>query len=263
VSFELDSRGVLRLAAWRGIPWLLHGFTTRQTGDFGNGTPDDECLHRLGADGLKLRTVRQIHSNEVCLLDEEGPQDGSSRPEADALISGLAGHVLGVRTADCLPLLLVDRDRRAVAAVHAGWRGTQQRVAAHAVEKMRECFGSDPGALEAAIGPGINVCCFEVGKEVAGQFHPSLVVSPPHRAKTGRDIAAGSPAEPLAEPRPEGRPHVDLVEANREQLLEQGIPARSIWSAGRCTCCNADEYFSYRRAQDTARMLAFAGVKAV
>jgi purine-nucleoside/S-methyl-5'-thioadenosine phosphorylase / adenosine deaminase len=263
VSFQPDSSGVLHVEAWREVPWLLHGFTTRQTGDFGNGIAEGESLRRLGGVGLKLRTARQIHSDRICLLDGEAPQDGSQRPEADALVTNIAGHVLGVRTADCLPLLLVDRDHRAVAAVHAGWRGTQQRIAARAVETMRDCFGSDPDALEAAIGPGISVCCFEVGPEVAGQFDPSLVVSPPaNRAITTPEIAAGGAAE-LPNAHRGDRPHVDLVEANRQQLLEQGIPAANIWAADRCTCCNAAEFFSYRRAQDTARMLAFAGVKAV
>ncbi len=260
MSFQLDSSGILRLAAWREITWLLHGFTTRQTGDFGNGTPEAEALRRVGAEGFELRTVRQVHSNRVCLLDAERPRDGSSRPEADALATGIAGHVVGVRTADCLPLLLVDRAHRAVASVHAGWRGTQQQIAAQAVECMREAFGSDPEALEAAIGPGIGVCCFEVGPEVAAQFPPGLVVVPPVSAA---DTAASPAGDNTSEGAPKTRPHVDLMEANRQHLLQQGIAAGNIWTANRCTCCNADDFFSYRRAQDTARMLAFAAVKAV
>jgi YfiH family protein len=244
VSFRLDSDGILRLEAWRDIPWLLHGFTTRRTGDFGNGTPDGESLRRIQANGMQLRTVRQIHSNQVRLLSRDG-SDSWQRPEGDALVTDLAGQVLGVRTADCLPLLLVDRERRAVASVHAGWRGTQQRIAASAAEAMRAHFGSEPESLEVAIGPGIAACCFEVGPEVAEQFHPSLVVAP----RAGLE----SPEK--------ARPHVDLVEANRRQLLEQGISGRKLWSAGRCTVCGGD-FFSYRRDKETARMLAFVGIKA-
>lgn len=253
MSFQFDAAAILRLEAWRDIPWLLHGFTTRRTGDFGNGLPDAESLRRLGAAGMELRTVRQIHSNRIYLLSADGSQDGSHRHEADAMVTDLAGHVLAVRTADCLPLLLVDRGRRAVATVHAGWRGTQQRIAACAVERMQACFGSGPETLEAAIGPGIGACCFEVSPEVAAQFDPTLVVSPPREAAAPDN----SPDESRREP----RPHVDLVEANRRQLLEQGIPARHIWSSGRCTYCQADDFFSYRRGSDTARMLAFIGVK--
>ena len=254
MSFQLDSSGVLRLEAWRDVPWLVHGFTTRRSGDFGNGTPDAEIIRRLGAAGMQLRTVQQIHSNRVCLLSEEGSQNASQRPEADAMLSALAGHVLAVRTADCLPILLVDRGRRAVASVHAGWRGTRQGIAAGAVERMRACFGSDRSAIEVAIGPGIGVCCFEVGPEVAAQFDRSLVVSP-------RPDAA-PPGQSPDKPGPAARPHVDLVDANRRQLLEQGISTSNIWSAGRCTCCQADDFFSYRRDGDPARMLAFIGVKA-
>jgi YfiH family protein len=246
VSFQLDSAGILHFEAWREIPWLLHGFTTRRTGDFGNGTPDSEALRRIEADGMRLRTVRQIHSSRICLLSEDGMLDPRHRPEGDALVTAVAGQLLGVRTADCLPLLMVDRERRAVASVHAGWRGTQQRIAACAVETMRARFGSQLESLEVVIGPGIGACCFEVGAEVAEQFHPSLVVWPPgHTARPDRP-----------------RPHVDLAEANRRQLLEQGIDPRNIWPADCCTFCGADDFFSYRRNGDTARMLAFIGIKA-
>jgi YfiH family protein len=259
LSFHLDSAGILRLDAWGDLPWLLHGFTTRRAGDFGNGTPDAESLQRLGAEGMRLRTVRQIHSNRVLLVGA-GPagasdaQDTAQRPMADALVTDLAGDLLAVRTADCLPLLLVDRGKRAVATVHAGWRGTQQRIAARAVETMWERFGSDPAVVEAAIGPGIGGCCFEVGHEVAAQFEPRFTIPP-------RDAAPPEQAPAAAGRAP--RPHVDLVEVNRQQLLEQGIPARHLWSSGRCTCCQEDDFFSYRRDGATARMLAFVGVRNV
>jgi hypothetical protein len=262
VSFQLDSNGILRLDAWRDIPWLLHGFTTRRSGDFGNGAPDAESLRRLGAEGMRLKTVRQIHSNRVYVLNEACARDTPERPEADGLLTALAGQVLGVRTADCLPLLLIDRRGQAIATVHAGWRGTRQAIAAKAVQSMQANFGSEPEALEAAIGPGIAVCCFEVGCEVAEQFDPSLVVSPPPKASQSRspaDLPGSSAEDPSVQP----RPHVDLVEANRRQLLEQGIPAHRIWSTDQCTCCQTGSFFSYRRDGDAARMLAFAGIRAV
>jgi hypothetical protein len=255
MNFQLDSTGVLRLEAWRDLPWLLHGFTTRHAGDFASATPDAESLRRMGADGMQLRTVRQVHSDRVCLLsDKEGNWDPVRRPEADALVTALPGHLLGVRTADCLPVLLVDRGKRAIAAVHAGWRGTYQQIAARGVEKMRACFGSEPQDLEAAIGPGIAACCFEVGPEVAEQFDPSLVHTPQPNA-TNPGIASPGAAGPNP------RPHVDLVAANRKQLLEQGIPDANIWSSGSCTCCREGDFFSYRRGGDTARMLAFIGIQ--
>lgn len=260
MSFQLDSAGVLRLEAWQDLPWLLHGFTTRQAGDFAGLKPDSELLRRLGADGMPLTTVRQVHSDRVCQLGgQEGAWEPSERPEADALVSGLAGRVVGVRTADCLPLLLVDRSRRAVAAVHAGWRGTKQQIAARAVESMGAHFGSTPRDIEAAIGPGIQSCCFEVGPEVAEQFDASLVLA------QGSGIASSSGAASSGDPRksPAGNPHVDLAEANRRQLLEQGIPEQAIWSSAACTCCREADFFSYRRSAEAARMLAFIGVRAV
>jgi YfiH family protein len=254
VSFQIDSAGILRLAAWGDLPWLVHGFTMRRAGDFGSGTPAAESLSRLGADGMRLRTVRQIHSDRVCLVSDGGWQDASQRPEADALVTDLAGDLVAIRTADCLPLLLVDRGRRAVAAVHAGWRGTKARIAARAVEAMRERFGSDPAVLEAAIGPGIGGCCFEVGPEVAEQFDPRFTIPPREAARPGRSSEASRRAP---------GPHVDLVAVNRQQLLEQGIPVEQIWSSGQCTCCQVDDFFSYRRDGATARMLAFVGVRGV
>lgn len=253
MSFQLDPAGVLRLEAWQDLPWLLHGFTTRHTGDFAGLTPDPEALRRLGADGMPLTTVRQVHSDRIRLLAAgESAWEPSSRPEADAMVSALAGRVLGVRTADCLPLLLVDRGRRAVAAIHAGWRGTHQQIAARAVEAMRAHFGSAPQDLEAAIGPGIKACCFEVGPEVAEQFDSSFVLAP------------GSAVPSSGESREKSRqkPHIDLVEANRRQLREQGIPERAVWASIHCTCCREADFFSYRRGGDTARMLAFIGIKA-
>lgn len=253
MSFQLDSAGVLRLEAWRELPWLLHGFTTRHAGDFAGLTPDSESLRRLGADRMSLATVRQVHSDRVRLLSgEESLWEPTQRPEADALVSAHAGRVLGVRTADCLPLLFVDRSRRAVAAVHAGWRGTQQQIASRAVETMRTQFGSSPENLEAAIGPGIQVCCFEVGPEVAEQFDQALVVWP------SRDSGPPDAGQKAISGR---KPRIDLVGANRQQLLGQGIPERAIWSADHCTCCREAEFFSYRRGGDAARMLAFIGVR--
>ena len=255
MSFQLDAAGVWRLEAWRELPWLRHGFTTRQTGDFAGLAPDPASFDRLGIDGMPLTTVRQVHSDRVCLLaDEESAWEPARRPEADAIVSSLAGRALAVRTADCLPLLLIDRGRRVVAAVHAGWRGTQQQIAGRAIETMRAHFGSSPDDLEAAIGPGIQACCFEVGFEVAEQFDSSLVLAP---------AADGIPGPGEVREGTRKKPHIDLVEANRRQLLARGMPERAIWCSTHCTCCPEADFFSYRRSRDAARMLAFIGIKAV
>lgn len=234
MDFIEDSLGVIRVRGWQRLAWLAHGWTSRAAGDFRRLPARDELNTRLGVTGMELRLPRQVHSNRLHLTDLIVPPE---RPEADGMLSDQEGSLLGVRTADCLALLFVDRRRRAVAAVHAGWRGTVQRIAANAVERMRGEFGSVPEEMEVAIGPGIGPCCFEVGGEVAGQFHPGVV--------------AGCK-----------NPRVDLDAANRRQLLEAGIPAEKIWSSNLCTHCSPRQFFSHRRDGDSAgRMLAVIGVK--
>ena len=150
--FYKDSRQVYRATELDALPWLIHGFGTRRSdipGWFAN-----------------LATVKQIHS-AICV-----PAEGRCGVlgEGDALLEDRPGAVIAVKTADCLPVLLVDERHRAVAAVHAGWRGTVARIAVGAVEAMRRRFGSEARDLHAAIGPGIGKCCYEVGPEVAAQF---------------------------------------------------------------------------------------------
>ena len=139
-----------------------------------------------------LATLRQIHSDR-CV--PAGGQCGCLG-EGDALVERAPGTLVGVKTADCIPILLVDAETRSVAAVHAGWRGSANRIAMRAVEAMAREFGTEPGDLHAAIGPGIGLCCYEVGPEVAGRF----------------GMRAAGPV------------HLDLPGANRGQLLEAGIP---------------------------------------
>ncbi len=116
MAFELDAIGVLRWSGWADLPWLVHGFATRLAGDFQRPEPKDTTA-RFGAADLTLRTLRQVHSNTVRPTSE-----ASDATEGDGLVSNADGVLLGIRTADCLPLLLLDREQRAVAAVHAGWR---------------------------------------------------------------------------------------------------------------------------------------------
>ena len=150
----------------------------------------------------------------------------------DALLENTPGAVVAVKTADCIPILLVDERSRAVAAVHAGWRGTVARIAEAAVAAMRDRFGSAPADLHAAIGPGIGKCCYEVGPEVAARFGER------------------------------GRAHIDLAEANRRQLIEAGVTARRIYASNLCTMCRPGEFHSFRRDREAAgRLYSFAGIR--
>ena len=235
MDFIEDSLGVIRLRAWLELPWLVHGWTTRAAGDFRRLPAAEDLNRKIGTEGMDPRLPRQAHSNRIHVVNSV--ESNAERPEADGMISAEQGLLLGVRTADCLALLFVDRRRRAVAAVHAGWRGTVQKIAARAVERMQEQFGSVPTEIEVAIGPGIGKCCFEVGDEVAEQFDQAVVSG-------------------------EERPHIDLDAANRRQLSEAGVRGDKIWSSNLCTRCGAEQFFSHRRDGDSAgRMLAMIGVK--
>ena len=187
---------------------------------------------------MTLRTARQVHSDKLVVISTNpGPQMGLPCPEADGLLTQQPGHLLGVRTADCLPILFVDRAKRTVATVHAGWRGTLKSIARRAVERMTAGFASQEADIEAAIGPSIGPCCFEVGSEVANRFDEAFV--------HGSDP-----------------PHVDLIDATRRQLSEAGINPAKVSVARACTRCLAQDYFSHRRSGDGAgRMLAFVGVR--
>ena len=156
------------------------------------------------------------------------------------MVSATAGETIGVRVADCLPLLLVDPNRKAVAAVHAGWRGSAAGIATLAVERMRECYGSRPEDLEAVIGPCISAALYEVGEDVAGNFDPAAVLRGPELPK----------------------PHVDLPVANRIQLEVAGLRAENIHGGVHCSLSDAERFHSHRRDGERAgRMIAFIGLR--
>ena len=159
------------------------------------------------------------------------------------------GMLLAVQTADCVPILLVDTKKRAVAAVHAGWRGTIRRITAKAVGQMRMHFGSDPADLLAAIGPAIGNCCYEVGVEIAADF-----LSP-------------NPVQWLNQMPPGHQPPpknvlLDLHRANESQLKQAGVQVRNIFVSNLCTACRTDLLFSYRKqGARSGRQMAAIGIR--
>ena len=213
-DFHLGTDGVYRCQAFDDqFRWQSHGFGTRA------GNPAAQV------------TLRQIHSGVVAnaqnLRDRER--------EGDALVTDEVNRSIGVRTADCVPILLLDSGHRAVAAVHAGWRGGAAGIVAHAVQRLMEKFGARGADIHAAIGPCIRSCCYEVGNDVAEQFQ-SL-------------FPEWNPTE--------GKRRLDLPEANRRQLVASGVSADHIYDCGRCTACEPDVFFSYRREPAiTDRMIA-------
>jgi len=194
------------------LKWVEHGFGTRDA----------------QIDQAAMASLKQVHS-DVSLV-ARGP---GCIGEGDALITGEPGIAVSIRTADCFPILLVDRERRAVAAVHAGWRGTATGVVGASVNRMGSEFGTDPRNVFAAIGPGIGACCYEVGTDVARRF------GMPQAGK------------------------LDLAVENRNQLIAAGVAPASIEVVGGCTFCNAAQFFSWRRDHDRAgRMISFIRVAA-
>jgi YfiH family protein len=210
---------VFRAEALDALPWLQHGFGTRLS---------------VGWPAINnLATAKQIHSDRVLIVESAGPQG-----EGDALISNRPGVALAIRTADCLPILIADPRTRAVAAVHAGWRGVVSEIVSKTVHAMCQGFDSKPQDLVVAIGPGIGGCCFEVGPEVAIQFAPFF------------------PELDLS-----GRAKIDLVETTCRQLRRNGVSQRQITTSGLCSYCNRELFESYRRDRDAAgRMVAMIGV---
>ncbi len=194
-----------------GIPWIEHGFGTRVD------TIDQDAMASLD----------QIHSANVLSASVIGRAG-----KGDALITDAMGLVVSIRTADCLPILLADPKHRAVAAVHAGWRGTAAEIVRHTIDKMRHDFDTSAADLFAAIGPGIGGCCYHVGEEVARRFGLH---------------AAGK---------------IDLAAINRELLMTSGVPASQIDTLPACTMCDGERWWSYRREGEAAgRMISWIRIQ--
>jgi len=280
---ERTTRGlrILRASALAKIPWLVHGFSTRPGGvselqgekvlnlGFAEWDSQENVLENrrrfqsaLGADRLTLVTLRQIHSDVVQLF--EGPPAEPCRGDASA--TNRASLLLAVQTADCVPILLVDPKRRAVTAVHAGWRGTLQRILAKTIGTMHMQFGTKPADLLAAIGPSIGGCCYEVGTEIAVEFKSQF----PNASDWFDELRTGDEPNPLqwlnmSPPGHQPPPKnvlLDLRKANRAQLLDAGLRSQNITVIDLCTACRRDLLFSYRKeGGSTGRLMSVIGIK--
>ena len=301
-SPQKSKLNILRATHLSKFPWLVHGFSTRQGGfsrAYGNRdlnlgfTKEDSkaavernraaFLHEVGAlsDERKkvprtasrkadsqrrpLVTLRQIHSDIIHFVDSPP----ASQLAGDGLITATPGLYLGIQAADCLPVILVDPKRRAVGVFHAGWRGTIKRIVEKGVGEMHRHFGSRPRDLKAAIGPGVHGCCYEVGAEVREKFQSQFS----YAAKLFREVEERDPVRekyPMLFLTARAPGHsvlpknifLDLVEANRQQLLEVGVPAKSIEASPLCTNCRPDLLFSYRAEKGkTGRMMGVVGIR--
>jgi YfiH family protein len=270
---------VERVAAWASHPWLRHGFSTRQGGastvygsnslNLGWTKEDDPALvaenrraflRTVQGDstdevGPRMVTLMQIHASRVWpIREEDGVREGKLQTaegravlEGDGMMTDLPGVMLGIQTADCVPVLVADVERRAVAAFHAGWRGTVARIVEHGIASMREEYGSRPEDLIAAVGPSIGSCCYSVGQEVRSEFGAGFGYAEQLFHTVG------------------GQMHLDLWEANRRQLVDAGVKAKRISVVGECTACavcdGERKYFSHRAEHGFAgRMMSGVGV---
>jgi polyphenol oxidase len=289
---------VVRVPNWAArtkpeLAWLIHGFSTRLGGgtkvyrsggsDLNLGFTDSDDRHVVSANRglfvgaategkeiLGLVTLRQIHSSLIRKVSARdiGPVGMPAVLKGDGLMTGEPGVLLGIQTADCVPVLVADRKNRAVAAFHAGWRGTVARIVENGVGRMRLEFGSRPEHLIASIGPAIGACCYAVGEEVREQFESQFIYAPElfHEVYDSDPVKTKYPMLFLTARAPghsEIGPaiHLDLAEANRRQLLAAGLRKSAIFLTGQCTGCHTDRFFSHRTERGfTGRMMSVIGV---
>ena len=268
------------------FPWLVHAFSTRHGGVSrvygGNAlnlglTKHDSLAAvernrtlllkqlRVANPRTTLVTLRQIHSDLIHRI--EGVPEQSLA--GDGLITNTADLLLAILTADCLPVILVDKKNRAVGIFHAGWRGTVKRIVEKGVGEMQRYFGSDPRNMIAAIGPGVQSCCYQVGEEVRQKFEAQF----DYAAELFREVKESDPVREkypmlFLTARAPGHSELpmnlflDLVEANRRQLIDAGVPAKNIDASSPCTACNTDLLFSHRAEKGlTGRLMAVVGVR--
>jgi polyphenol oxidase len=288
---------VVRVAGWEKYGWLRHGFSTRMGGVsdiYGEGslnlgwTKEDEAANVvenrrrfLGAvAGAPTGVVglRQFHSGMIRVVERwDGPlvtAEGRAVLRGDGVMTDVPGVMLGVGVADCVPVLVADVKRRAVAVFHAGWRGTLARIVERGIGTMRLRYGSRPEDLIAVVGPSIGACCYSVGEEVRFEFESQFAYAPElfsevYDSDPVRDkypllfLTARAPGHSNIGP----QIHLDLWEANRRQLLDAGLKAKRITVVGECSACSRVgarlKYFSHRGESGFAgRMMGVVGVGA-
>jgi len=236
------------------LGWIRHAFLTRGGGvslppynslNLSDKNGDRKELvfknrnliaETFGFDPGRMILLDQMQQDQILLL-KEPVITLPSHLEYDALITNSPNISLGILTADCLPICVVDQGRKVIAAIHAGRQGTALHITAKVLKKMKEEFGCSSSNLLIALGPCIGVCCYEIGEKV---FHPEW--------------------EPLSTSKGMGKWMVDLARINIAQMKSEGIEAEQISWINLCTHCHGDLFFSYRREGRTGRQLSFIGI---
>lgn len=247
---RLGESAFWQVDAWKEYEWLCHGFTTRDWGNLALHVDDEpelvvenrkELGLMLGFSVENWVTGNQVHQTRIAWVQAEHRGQGAlemsdALPDTDGMITDVPGILLATFYADCIPLLFVVPERKIVATAHAGWRGTCAEIAVQVIEKLGADFQVEPRQIQAAIGPGIGSCCYQVGENVASQF--------PEDVRIEREDGV----------------YIDLAAANELQLQECGIDKNKIYTAEVCTNCN-QQFYSYRREGIKAgRMAAVIGI---
>lgn len=251
IRTERQGLAYYRFATLLAEPGLHHAFFTRLGGvseppydtlNVGADVGDDpqavevnrrRCFAALGYDERQVVSPHQVHSATVAAVS--AADGGRLIPATDGLVTDTSDLALFLRFADCVPIILYDRRRRAAGLLHGGWRGTLAGIAGQGVAAMQAQLGSRPAELWAGVGPCIGACCYEVGEELAGRF----------RARFGGRAVEQSAGQ---------APTLDLAAANAATLQEAGVGEVEI--AGLCTACHTGEFFSHRRERGRTGRLA-------
>jgi YfiH family protein len=277
------SRGlqILELTPFSKLPWLVHGFSTRLGGvsplesekvlnlgfmewDTRENVLENRHLFQsaIGAANLELVPLKQIHSDVIRVFSDSS----ADACKGDASATNRPGLLLAIQTADCVPILLVDPKKRAIAAIHAGWRGTLARIAQKAVGRMQFEFGSKPADLLVAIGPSIGPCCYEVAADFVTKFTAQFAdateyFDEPRSGEEPNPLQWLNMKPPGHQPPPKNV-HLDLRKANQSQLLGAGLLAKNIYVSGLCTASHTSLLFSHRREGPlSGRLMSAIGLR--
>ena len=234
--------------------WVVHGFLTRQGGmtlppfdslniSENNGDRKEHVYQNrdriatvFGFTPKRFILLKQEQKDGILLL-KEPVETIPSFLEYDAMITDAPDIILGIRTADCIPIFVVDQKKSVIAAIHAGRQGTALHITTKVLKKIKEEFGCLPEELLIALGPSIGPCCYEIDEKV---FQPEWE---PFSISTGR-----------------GKWMVDIAGINMSQMRDEGIKEEQIFLVDLCTSCHTDLFFSYRKEGRTGRQLSFIGI---
>jgi YfiH family protein len=248
----------LKVPQWEQYGGLLHGFIGRRggrsagtfaglnlslrVGDDSQTVKDNICdmKREVGIHDGRVVTMKQVHGDDIIEVKDRRLKEAG---EADGMVTRETATYLGVLTADCVPILFVAPEKRLVAAIHAGWRGTMGGIGAKLVRLFSDRYGVGAAEIEAALGPAIGPCCYEVKEDVTR----------PLVERWGKSAAAAIEER-------DGKTFLGLRSLNRNILTDAGVRSEKIYEVGPCTSCAAQDFFSYRHTGgETGRQLSFIG----